>query len=50
MWPALAPAVPEGVRWLHSEEYAKTQSFGSRWGDVYLDPNLAVAFFVLYDH
>src|SRR6185503_3604845 len=24
MWPALVPFVPDGVRWLHSDEYAQT--------------------------
>ena len=34
---------------MHSEEYAVTQSFGGRQGDVYLDTTLAVVFFVLSD-
>jgi len=49
MWPALVPFVPNGVRWMHSEEYAETQSFGGRQGDVYLDTKFAVVFFVLSD-
>jgi hypothetical protein len=49
MWPALVPFAPAGVRWLHSDGYAQTQSFGGRRGDVYPDTKHAVVFFVLYD-
>lgn len=50
MWPALAPFVPTGVRWMHSARYASSEFQGSRWGDLYLDPDRSLAFFVLYDH
>ena len=50
MWPAIVPYAPNGARWLHGAVYAGTQFQHGRWGDLYLDPENAVAFFVLYDH
>ncbi|MFI5911349.1 hypothetical protein [Dactylosporangium sp. NPDC051541] len=50
MWSALVPFVPVGVSWSHSLSYANTQFQHGRWGDLYLDPDKTVAFFVLYDH
>ena len=45
LMPALVPFVPPGVRWRHSVNYASQFQHG-QWGDLYLDPDKAVAFFV----
>ncbi|MEV0902448.1 hypothetical protein [Actinoplanes sp. NPDC049802] len=50
MWPALVPFVPDGTRWLHSEAWAETYSQGAQWTALYLAPDHALAFVVLYDH
>ncbi|GGN99027.1 hypothetical protein GCM10010112_92450 [Actinoplanes lobatus] len=50
MWPALVPFVPDGTRWLHSRTWTETHSQGTQWTDLYLAPDQALAFVVLYDH
>ncbi|MEV0716396.1 hypothetical protein [Asanoa sp. NPDC050611] len=48
-WPALAPFVPSGVRWMRSDAYDDAQA-QARWRRVYFDPARSVALFELDDH
>ena len=49
VWPALASFVTAGTRWMHSDAY-DAAPHQSRWRRLYLDPDHAVAMFVLHDH
>ncbi len=49
VWPALAPFVPANAHWLHSDTYDNAEP-QSRWRHLYLDPERAIALFVLNDH
>jgi hypothetical protein len=49
VWQALASFVTTGTRWMHSDAYDQAP-LQSRWRHLYLDPDHAVAMFVLHDH
>ena len=51
MWPGLAPFVPAGTRWTHSEAWTGEHAQKDpRWKDLYLSLDRTLAFVVLYDH
>ena len=50
MWPELARFAPRDANWQHSKTYAEQNLLPERWGDLYLDPDHDVAFFVYYVH
>jgi hypothetical protein len=49
VWPALASFVMADAHWMHSDAYDAVPP-QSRWRHLYLDPDHAVALFVLQDH
>ncbi|HEU5108290.1 MAG TPA: hypothetical protein VFT95_07010 [Micromonosporaceae bacterium] len=48
VWPALSPFVASDVRWLHNDSYDEMPP-QVRWRRLYLDPDRALALFVLND-
>ncbi|MGI5236696.1 hypothetical protein [Dactylosporangium sp. CA-139066] len=49
MWDALKPFVPAGVHW-HNSHFYDEEEPQARWRSFYFDPDLAVAWFAMYDH